>query len=123
MQWAMIFAFGETTAEHHRPQRMLETVDGKSYIMFTAQRDRRFVPALCFNGNNDWSLTITDHQGQIFSGMISLRGLPYVGRFLQILISLMFGEERVLGLDSSMIRDSKHHISSILIDSITYSVR
>jgi hypothetical protein len=122
-QWAMIFALGETTAESRRPQRMLDTVDGKSYIMFTTQHDRRFVPALCFSGSNDWSLTITDRQGQLFSGMMSLRGVTYVGRFLRILISLMFGDEKLLGLDPSMKRNSKHHISSIRVDGISYSVR
>jgi Fungal protein kinase len=122
-QWAMFFALGETTAEHRRPQRMLDTVDGKSYIMFTAQHDRRFVPALCFNGSNDWSLTITDRQGQLFSGMMSLRGMPYVGKFLRILISLMFGEEKLLGLDPNMIRDTNHHVSSIFVDGISYSIR
>lgn len=122
-QWAMIFAIGETTSEQRRPQRMLDTVDGKSYIIFTVQHDRRFVPALCFNGSDDWSLTVTDRQGQLFSGMMSLRGVHYVGRFLRILISLMFGEEKLLGLDPSMKRDNKHRISSIHINGISYSVR
>ena len=122
-QWAMILAFGETTAENRRPQRMLDTVDGKSYIMFTAQHDRRFVPALCFNGSSDWSLTITDRQGQLFSGMASLRGMRYVGRFLRVFISLMFGEEKLLGLDPNMIRDINHHVSRILVNKISYTVR
>lgn len=122
-QWAMFFALGETTEEYRRPQRMLDTIDGKSYIIFTAQHDRRFVPALCFNGGNNWSLTITDRQGQLFSGMMSLRGIPYVGRFLRILISLMFGEEKLVGLDPNMNRDINHHISSISVGGISYSIR
>lgn len=122
-QWAMIFALGETTAEARRPQRMLDTIDGKSYIMFTAQHDRRFVPAFCFNGSNDWSLTVTDRQGQLFSGMMSLRGITYVGKFLRILISLMFGDEKLLGLDPNMKRDTKHHITNILVNGVSYSVR
>lgn len=81
-QWAMILALCETTAESHFPQRMLDTVDGKSYIMFTVQHDRRFVPALCFDGSGKWSLTITDRQGQLLMGAMSLRGLRYVGFFL-----------------------------------------
>jgi hypothetical protein len=121
--WAMILALGETTIECSRPQRMLDTVDGKSYIMFTAQHDRRFIPALCFHGKRNWSLTITDRQGQLVSGTMSLRGMHYVGKFLRILISLMFGEQKLLGLDSSMIRDTNHHISKIFVDGISYSVR
>jgi hypothetical protein len=122
-QWAMFYALGETTAESRSPPRMLDTVDGKSYIIFTVQHDRRFVPALCFNGSNDWSLTITDRQGQLFSGMMSLRGIRYVGSFLRILISLMFGEEKVLGLDPNMNRDTNHHISSVFIGGVSYSIR
>ena len=121
--WAMILALGETTIEYSRPQRMLDTVDGKSYIMFTAQHDRRYIPALCFNGKINWSLTITDRQGQLFSGTMSLRGMPYVGKFLRILVSLMFGGVNLLGLDPSMIRDTSHHISKIFVSGISYSVR
>jgi hypothetical protein len=122
-QWAMILALAETTISSPRPQRMLDTVDGKSYIIFTSQHDRRFVPALCFIGNGTWSLTVTDRHGQLFSGEISLRGTAYVGLFLRILLSLMFGKEAHLGLDPNMIRDTQHHISHIHVDNKSYSVR
>ena len=122
-QWAMILALGETTAQAQRPQRMLDTVDGKSYILFTSQHDRRFVPVLSFDGSNNWSLTITGRQGQLFSGMMSLRGARYVGHFLRVLISLVFGKEKLLGLDPNMICDKRHHISSILVNGISYSTR
>jgi hypothetical protein len=46
MEWAMILALGEITAEARFPQWMLNTVDVKSYPMFVAQHDRRFVPSL-----------------------------------------------------------------------------
>ena len=68
-EWAMILSFGETTAKSCFPRQMLDTVNGKSYIMFTAQHDRRFVPALCFDGKDCWSLTITDRQGQLTTGL------------------------------------------------------
>jgi hypothetical protein len=112
-QWAMILALAETTASLARRRRMLDTVDGKSYIIFTSQHDRRFVPALCFSGNGAWSLTITDRHGQLFSGEISFKGTEYVGLFLRILLALMFGKEAHLGLDPNMIRDTQHHISRI----------
>ena len=82
MQWAMILALGETTAEAQFPQWMVDTIDGKSYIMFTAQHDRQFVPALCFDGSGFWSLTVTDRQGQLVTGPISIHGTHYIGLFL-----------------------------------------
>jgi hypothetical protein len=122
-QWAMILALCETTAESHFPKRMLDTIDGKSYIMFSVQHDRRFVPALCFDGRGQWSLTITDRQGQLITGAMSLRGLRYVGYFLRVFIALVFGRESHLGLDPNMIRDSNHHVFRILVDRNSYTVR
>lgn len=121
-QWAMILALGETTAEAQNPRRMLDTVDGKSYILFTAQHDRRFVPALCFNGKEEWTFTITDRQGQLSHSM-TLRGKHYVASFLRVLVSLVFGETSALGLDPNMIRDVNHQVSKIIVKGISYSVR
>lgn len=121
--WTMVLALGETTAESRFPQRMLDTIDGKSYIVFTTQHDRRFVSALCFDGKDGWSLTITDRQGQLITGTMSLRGQDSVELFLRVIIALMFGQEMHLGLDPNMIRDCNHRISRVFIDGDSYSVR
>jgi hypothetical protein len=121
-QWSSILALGETSAQSPAPKRMLDTVDGKSYVLFTTQDDRRFVLAICFDGKGKWSLTVTDRQGQLRSGMMSLRG-EYVKHFLRVFITLMFGEEMHLGLDPNMIRDTKNQISKILLDGKSFSVR
>lgn len=122
-QWSSILALGETSAQVPAPPRMLDTVDGKSYVLFTTQDDRRFVLALCFDGNGRWSLTVTDRQGQLRSGMMSLRGNEYVKLFLRVFITLMFGEERHLGLDPNMTRNTKNQISKIRLDGKLFSVR
>jgi hypothetical protein len=122
-QWAMIMAFGETTSEKKPPQRMLDTVDGKSYVMFTSQHDRRFVPALCFDGTDHWSFTITDRQGQLTSGSLSFSKREDVTLFLRVIIALMFGQDMHLGLDPNMLRDVNHHVSKIFVDGTLYSVR
>ena len=122
-QWSSILALGETSAQSPTPPRMLDTVDGKSYVLFTTQNDRRFVLAICFDGKGKWSLTVTDRQGQLRSGMMSLHGKEYVEHFLRVFITLMFGEEMHLGLDPNMIRDRKNQISKIRLDGKLFSVR
>jgi hypothetical protein len=123
LQWSQILALGETSAQSPTPRRMLDTVDGKSYVLFTTQHDRRFVPAICFDGRGKWSLTVTDRQGQLRSGMLSLRGDDYVKLFLRVFITLMFGQEMHLGLDPNMIRDKNHQVSKIFLDGKSFSVR
>ena len=99
MQCSSILALGETSAQSPTPPRMLDTVDGKSYVLFTTQNNCWFVLAICFDGKGKWSLTTTDRQGQLRSGMMSLCGKAYVEHFLRVFITLMFGEEMHLGLD------------------------
>ena len=51
VQWSTIHAFAEVSAQDSFPQRMFSTINEKSHIFFLTQDNRRFVPALSFDGS------------------------------------------------------------------------
>jgi hypothetical protein len=73
--------------------------------MFLKQEDHRFVPALSFDGSGNFSLTITDRQGQIIMPIMPCwAGKGPVFIFLKLLAILMFSDKFYLGLDPTMER-------------------
>ena len=82
------------------PQRMVHTVNLKSYLMFLVQFDCRFMTALSFCLSGDYSFTLTNHEGQIqFKFSLKSYGLEPSQCFLRILAYLMFGDDADIGLD------------------------
>jgi hypothetical protein len=86
IDWLCICSFAEVKTEHRMLARIKDTINAKSYLSFILQFDRRFTTALSFNGSGEYTLTLTDREGQI-SYMSSLKGngLEPAQRFLTIL--------------------------------------
>jgi hypothetical protein len=107
MDWLHIRSFAEVTSQRTPPPRMIDAINGKSYLLFVLQHDRRFVPALSFIGSGRYILTVTDREGQIryCAGSLINSGLEPANIFLTILTFLMFGEESDIGLDPNFTRD------------------
>jgi hypothetical protein len=71
--------------------------------MFLKQENHRFILALSFDGRGNFSLTLTDRQGQIITpSMPCWAGKGPVFVFLKILSVLMFSHDIHIGLDPSM---------------------
>jgi hypothetical protein len=123
ISWSMIHALGEVTSEAKFPKRMYSTINDKSYLLFLSQHDRRFAPALCFDGMGMFSLTITDRQGQITMPPMSLlRGKGNALILMKILCFLMYGDLHFTGRDPTMILDLKKKVTAIIVNGHTYEV-
>ena len=124
IHWSSIRAFGEVTAQESFPTRMTDTVNEKSYLLFLTQDNRRFVPALRFDGGDNFSLTVTDRQGQIRMPAMSLSvsGKNCALVLLRILAVLMYGSLSDVGLDPSMVCDKKGVVSSIFVNGKEFTV-
>jgi hypothetical protein len=107
VDWLRIRSFAEVTTEPRVPARMIPTINAKSYLSFILQFDRRFATSLSFIGSGEYSLTVTDRQGQIRYTSSLKSGLEPAQRFLTILAFFMFGNDTDIGLDSHFIRDPK----------------
>jgi hypothetical protein len=124
VHWSSIRAFGEVTAQESFPTRMTDTVNEKTYLLFLTQDNRRFVPALRFDGSSNFSLTITDRQGQIRMPAMSLSvsGKSCALDLLTILAALMYGSASDVGLDPSMECDEEGNVVSIWVNKKVFNV-
>jgi hypothetical protein len=103
---------------------MFDTINEKSYLLFLTQDNRRFVPALKFDGSGNFAFTITDRQGQIQMGVISIfaSGRSCALLVLRILTALMYGSLTDVGLDPTMICDAEGTVKSILVNDKEFTV-
>jgi hypothetical protein len=118
VHWFDIRAIGEVTSADRLPRRMFQTVNQKSYLMFLSQCVRRFIPALSFDGEGNFTLTITDRQGQVRMALMSLTasGTESALLILKILACLMYGPEEDVGIDPTMTRGLKYDVEAICIN-------
>jgi hypothetical protein len=124
VHWSSIRAFGEVTAQESFPPRMTDTVNDKSFVLFLTQDNRRFVPALKFDGSGNFSLTITDRQGQIRMPALSLfmSGKDCALLLLRILAALMYGSLFDVGVDPSMVCDKEGNVTTIFVNEKEFKV-
>jgi hypothetical protein len=124
VRWCSIRAFAEVSSQESFPQRMPDSINEKSYLLFLTQDNRQFVPALKFDGSGNFALTITDRQGQIQMGAISIfaSGKACALMVLRILAALMYGSLSDVGLDPSMICDDEGTVKTIFVNKKEFTV-
>jgi protein kinase-like protein len=123
ISWTHIHAFAEVTRSYPFPKRITTTINDKSYLLFISQHDRRFVPALSFNGLGLFALTLTDRQGQISTPpMPFLHGKANAFMFMKILTFLMYGPVHNAGRDTTMELQPSGHVKSISVNRHWYTV-
>lgn len=116
LTWLNVRSVAEVTSRDTFHQTLKNTIDAKTYIMFLTQHDRNFVPMLSFF-SDQCILTVTDRESQQYSKVLQLGK----GRrddllsFFRILIGFMFGDEYILGIDTSMSRDQDDKITTISV--------
>ena len=126
VNWLHIRSFAEVTTEARSPSRMVHTINAKSYLLFVVQFDRRFVPALSFNRSGEYTLTLTDREGQIrYHGVpLSTNGLESARLFLTMLAFFMFGDDTDIGLDPHFIRDPETEVLiAVNVDGRRYEIK
>ena len=123
ISWTGIHAFAEVTKSFPLPKRIVSTVIDKTYLLFISQHDRRFVPALSFNGQAEFSLTLTDRQGQLKTPFISfLHGKANAFLFMRVLMFLMYGPLHNTGRDTTMQCGSDGRVKFISVNGHQYEV-
>ena len=121
--WNFIHAFCEVTAQEKTSTRITDTINTKSYILFTTQHNRRFTLALSFTGRKTFRLTITDREGQIRMTELSLFGKRHNTFFFRIIAFLMFGHDSDIGLDPNVEVDSTTgRVCAIVVDNKRFEV-
>jgi hypothetical protein len=65
VDWLHICSFAEVMTEMRVPLRMSSIINVESYLSFILQFDQHFATALSFIGTGEYSLTVTDCEGQI----------------------------------------------------------
>jgi hypothetical protein len=105
LDWCFIKAIAEVSAEKKMPSRMINTINAKSYLMLQwlqCQVNCRFVISLSFTGDNNFTLTLMDHEGQLqWYQMAIFENKKHHDVFFHVFSFLMFGEDSDIGLDPS----------------------
>jgi hypothetical protein len=125
IDWAFIRAFAEVTSQSSISQRMIDSINSKSYLMFLCQYDRRFVVAISFTSSVDESfrLTVTDREGQIrWTVDLNSRSEERAKLFFRILVMLMFGRPLDIGLDPNIEIDDNGKCAAITFEEKRFEV-
>lgn len=120
LNWHQVLAFSEVTSESGGfHTRMAETLPQKVYIMFAAQDNRHFVPALSLY-RRQFRLTVFDRSGVVHSPDFNINDDQLI--LLHILVALMFGEEELIGYDMSMGMDDMGQVKTVTMNGQVYNV-
>ena len=115
--WCFIKAIGEVTIEKRTPMRMVDSINTKSYLVFQCQVNRRFVVGLSFTGNGNFTLTLTDREGQLrWNEMPLFENKKHVDIFFHVFSFLMFGEDSDIGLDPNFEFDDFGKLLAVYVD-------
>jgi len=123
VSWRNIRAITEVTRSKTEVDRMVDTINDKTFIMFTTQFNRRFVPMISIFDKR-FRLTVTDRQGQLRSVIYNLSG-PHPNHALHLihlLATLCFGRPEDIGYDPSIITNSRDETTAIICDNVKYKV-
>ena len=105
------------------PNHMIDSINSKSYLLFQCQVNHHFTVALSFTGNGKFTLTLTDHKGQLrWNEMPLFENKKHVDVFLHVFSFLMFGEDSDIGLDPSFEFNNFGKLQAIIIDQKSYAV-
>ena len=117
LDWCFIQAIAEVSAEKKTPSRMIHTINAKSYLMLQCQVNRRFVVSLSFTGDNNFTLTLTDREGQLrWYQMPIFENRKHHDVFFHVFSFLMFGEDSDIGLDPNFKLNDFGKLLEIVVD-------
>ena len=117
LDWCFIQAIAEVSAEKKTPSRLIHTINAKSYLMLQCQVNRRFVVSLSFTGDNNFTLTLTDREGQLrWYQMPIFENRKHHDVFFHVFSFLMFGEDSDIGLDPNFKLNDFGKLLEIVVD-------
>jgi hypothetical protein len=121
--WCNIHAITEVTRSKTEVERICDTINDKTFVVFTTQFNRTFVPMISIFDTH-FRLTITDRQGQLRSIVYNLAGPhpTHALHLIHILATLCFGSPTAIGYDPSVTTNSRDETTHITCDKVTYKV-
>jgi Fungal protein kinase len=118
-RWPNVRAICEITATKNFHARIRYTIWSKAFIMMNTQFNRIFIPFLSICGERFW-LNVCDRAGVIQSIEYNLHDNALV--FLRVLVGFMFGNESVLGRDTTMRLGADDEVVGITVGGQEYTV-
>jgi len=102
LDWRSVHAVTEVTSRTRVHADMMKTINNKTYLMFSTQHSRRFVPFLAVCGSKVFFF-VTDREGQTFSEICYEQpGEYHALNLIRIIVALAFGDDEIIGLDPTM---------------------
>jgi Fungal protein kinase len=123
VHWRNVRAITEVTRSKTEVERMVDTINDKTFIMFTTQFNRTFIPMISIFDKR-LRLTVTDRQGQLRSNVYDLSGPhpTHAHHLILLLATLCFGSPGDIGYDPSVITNARDETTDIICDNVTYKV-
>ena len=123
IQWRNIRAVTEVTRSKTEIDRIVDTINDKTFIMFTTQFNRTFIPMISIFDTR-LRLTVTDRQGQLRSNVYNLFGPhpTHAYHLIVLLATLCFGSPKDIGYDPTVITNARDETTDIICDNVVYRV-
>ena len=102
INWRTIHMVTEVTSASKWHSTMKRTINNKTYLMFSTQHSRRYVPFLAVCGKIIYFL-VSDRQGQAVAEIpYTQPGVYHALDIVRIVVALMFGSDEIIGYDSTI---------------------
>lgn len=123
LDWRSVHAVAEVTSRKSFHSEMKRTINNKTYLMFSTQHNRRFVPFLAICAHKIYFF-VTDREGQAMSEIRHLQEGDYHAlNLIRIIVALMFAQHETIGFDPTMTTSHEGQISTISANGEKYTVK
>jgi hypothetical protein len=123
LDWRSVHAVTEVTSRTTVHTEMMKTINNKTYLMFSTQHSRRFVPFLAVCGPKIFFF-VTDREGQTVSEICYEQpGEYHALNLIRIIVALTFGDDEIIGLDPTVTINSDGVIKTISSGNKVYAVK
>ena len=123
IDWRSVHAVVEVTSRGTLHSDMMRTINNKTYLMFSTQLNRRFVPFLAICSCKIYFF-VTDWEGQTIADICHLHyGSYYALNLIRVIVALMFGGTETTGFDPTMTTTPEGDISTISSNGQEYKVK
>jgi Fungal protein kinase len=123
VDWRSVHAVTEVTSRESLHSEMMKTINNKTYLMFSTQLNRRFVPFLAVCAKKVYFF-VTDREGQTVTEIsYRQRGAYHALNLIRIIVALMFASPETYGYDPTMDITTKRDIKTISCNGGKYKVK
>jgi Fungal protein kinase len=123
ISWRNVHAVAEVTTCEKLRSALKKTINNKTYLMFSTQYDRRFVPFLAICRNSIHFL-VSDRQGQAITEIPYRQpGVYHALNLVRIIVALMFGSNETIGFDSTIKTQHDGEIKNISAGGVDYTIK